>query len=1236
MSSCRDVCLDIKGMTCMSCVNTIENTISQVDGVKSIKVSLEENNCLIIYDDDKQSPSSLVNAIEDMGFDAFVNEAYRTSDMDSFDDSLEESSVEINVEGMTCMSCVNSIESVIGERPSVTYVKVSLEDKRARIEYDPSKDTKEDLCEAICDMGFDAFLDTNDSSSNVSRVVISVEGMTCQSCVKTITEFIGQKDGVHDIVVSLEEASATIQFDHSITNKEDLCEAIDDMGFDASLTLSSTNDTGYQSTSLSNASSIPMPPKSLTPDVLFTKQKGETDGGFVAIALDDLKNGKLEQKRMTKSYFQVTGMTCSSCVAKIERELSKKNGIHSVLVGLLAQKAEILYNKELTSPDEIVQDIEYLGFGGSYLENEQNNIGRVCFKILGLNIVGSPYSVESNVLKRKGVHSCVVNPDSYELNATYDPSICGPRDIKDSIEELGFETRLVNIRKKEELLSHTCEIKQWRSTFLYSLIFGLPVFIITVTYMVLMHNGKKDHIILPGLSLKNLLLFCLCTIVQFLGGKYFYRSAWKSMKHCSTNMDVLIVLATGVSYIYSVVVLTIALCERAATSPKTFFETPPMLFTFVSLGRWLEHLAKKKTSESLSRLLSLQATEGVLVTLSQGSMRVESEETIDVDLIQTDDVLMVKPGSKIPCDGHVISGSSSVNESLITGEGMPVGKTVGSTVIAGTINQTGTMLIKATQVGEETTLNQIFKLVEDAQTSKAPIQRVADMIAGLFVPTIVMISTLTLLIWTSVGILHTDFIREHFNTTLMGNTETIVQVAFLFAISVLCIACPCALGLATPTAVMVGTGVGAQNGILIKGGEPLELMHKVDTVIFDKTGTITHGKPRVVATKIFPTDHYIHWRTFLSIIGTAESKSEHPLGEAITDFSRQNLGISSFGDIIDFEAFPGMGIKSTVKNVNINVDGGAPLPLTVEIDSIKCDQVKTDTSEDISTEYNVLIGNQKLMESNLVLISKDVKQSLELHERQAHSVVLIAINGAVVGLIAVADSVKDEAQKAIAILKSMGITVILLTGDNERTAQAVAKQVDIDKIYAGVLPSDKVNKIKLVQSRGNVVAMVGDGINDSPALAQANVGIAIGTGTDVAVEAASVVLIKNDLMDVVAAVDLSRRTVSRIKINFVFAFLYNLIGVPVAAGVFQPFGFVLQPWMASAAMAMSSVSVVCSSLWLKTYQKPTYVARTGSTFEQTKKSFKCGLGMLKGFFNRKSQRRMSDSEHALLDDVDEF
>uniref|UniRef100_A0A8D0V1F8 Copper-transporting ATPase 1 n=2 Tax=Sus scrofa TaxID=9823 RepID=A0A8D0V1F8_PIG len=1284
--SVNSVTICVEGMTCSSCVWTIEQHIGKLNGVHHIKVSLEEKNATIIYDPKLHTPKTLQDAIDDMGFDAIlhnpkplpiltetvfltvaaslappwdhiqgtllktkgvtdikISPQQRTAvvtiipsvvnanqiielvpDLSLDTGTLEKKSgtyedysmaqagevmLKMKVEGMTCHSCTSTIEGKIGKLQGVQRIKVSLDNQEATIIYQPHLITVEEIKKQIEAVGFPVFIkkqpkylklgaidierlkntpvkslegspQRSTSYTNNSTVIFIIDGMHCKSCVSNIESALSTLQYVSSIVVSLENRTAIVKYNASLVTPETLRKAIEDIS-PGQYRVTSTSDIECTSNSPSS-SSLQKSPLNI-----------------------------VSQPLTQEAVINIDGMTCNSCVQSIEGVISKKPGVKYIRISLANGKGTVEYDPLLTSPETLREAIEDLGFDAS---------------LSGMTCASCVHKIESTLTKHRGIFYCSVALATNKAHIKYDPEIIGPRDIIHVIESLGFEASLVKKDRSASHLDHKREIRQWRRAFLVSLFFCIPVMGLMIYMMVMDHhlatlhpnqNMSQEEMInshssmflerqiLPGLSIMNLLSFLLCIPVQFFGGWHFYIQAYKALKHKTANMDVLIVLATTIAFAYSLVILLVAMYERAKVNPVTFFDTPPMLFVFIALGRWLEHIAKGKTSEALAKLISLQATEATIVTLDSDNILL-SEEQVDVELVQRGDIIKVVPGGKFPVDGRVIEGHSMVDESLITGEAMPVAKKSGSTVIAGSINQNGSLLIRATHVGADTTLSQIVKLVEEAQTSKAPIQQFADKLSGYFVPFIVIISIATLLVWIIIGFANFEIMETYFPgyNRSISQTETIIRFAFQASITVLCIACPCSLGLATPTAVMVGTGVGAQNGILIKGGEPLEMAHKVKVVVFDKTGTITHGTPVVNQVKVLVESNRISRSKILAIVGTAESNSEHPLGAAITKYCKQELDTETLGTCIDFQVVPGCGISCKVTNIegllrknNWKIEeNNIKNSSLLQIDASN-EQSSTSSSMIIDAhlsnglnaqQYKVLIGNREWMIRNGLVINNDIDDSMTEHERKGRTAVLVVVDDELCGLIAIADTVKPEAELAVHILKSMGLEVVLMTGDNSKTARSIASQVGITKVFAEVLPSHKVAKVKQLQEEGKRVAMVGDGINDSPALAMANVGIAIGTGTDVAIEAADVVLIRNDLLDVVASIDLSRKTVKRIRINFVFALIYNLIGIPIAAGVFLPIGLVLQPWMGSAAMAASSVSVVLSSLFLKLYRKPTY------------------------------------------------
>ncbi|XP_027251034.1 copper-transporting ATPase 2 isoform X1 [Cricetulus griseus] len=1314
--------VSILGMTCHSCVKSIEDRISSLKGIVNIKVSLEQGSATVKYVPSVMNLQQICLQIEDMGFEASSVEG-KAASWPSRSSPAQDAVVKLRVEGMTCQSCVSSIEGKIRKLQGVVRVKVSLSNQEAVITYQPYLIQPEDLRDHICDMGFEAALKNRTTplrlgpididkleSTNLKRPEVSpnqnsrnsetlghqgshmatlqlrIDGMHCKSCVLNIEGNIGQLPGVQNIQVSLESKTAQIQYDPSCTTPLSLQTAIEalppgrfkvslpdgvegnepqsgsssfpspgssrqyqeqDPCSTAELTITGITDTsslepmegmlsqrkGVLRISISVAEgtgTVLYDPSVVSSDELRVAVE---DMGF-EVAMDSenfpinhvrnfgsgnsvphtMGGRPVSMQTMTsnntrgvptncdpghsshtsllpgiaapqKCFLQIRGMTCASCVSNIERSLQRHAGILSVLVALMSGKAEVKYNPEAIQPSRIAQLIQDLGFEATVMEDNTVSEGDIELIILGMTCASCVHNIESKLTKTNGITYASVALATSKAHVKFDPEIIGPRDIIKIIEEIGFHASLAQRNPSAHHLDHKMEIKQWKKSFLCSLVFGIPVMGLMI-YMLIPSNKPHepmvlDHNIIPGLSVLNLIFFILCTFVQFLGGWYFYVQAYKSLRHKSANMDVLIVLATTIAYAYSLVILVVAVAEKAEKSPVTFFDTPPMLFVFIALGRWLEHVAKSKTSEALAKLMSLQATEATVVTLGEDNL-ILREEQVPMELVQRGDIIKVVPGGKFPVDGKVLEGNTMADESLITGEAMPVTKKPGSIVIAGSINAHGSVLIKATHVGNDTTLAQIVKLVEEAQMSKAPIQQLADRFSGYFVPFIIIISTLTLVVWIVIGFVDFGVVQKYFPNPSkhISQTEVIIRFAFQTSITVLCIACPCSLGLATPTAVMVGTGVAAQNGVLIKGGKPLEMAHKIKTVMFDKTGTITHGVPRVMRFLLLVDMVTLSLRKVLAVVGTAEASSEHPLGVAVTKYCKEELGTETLGYCTDFQAVPGCGISCKVSNVeSILVHSDTTGHLNGVGNSLTGKGTGPQT-------FSVLIGNREWMRRNGLTISSEISDTMTDHEMKGQTAILVAIDGVLCGMIAIADAVKPEAALAIYTLKSMGVDVALITGDNRKTARAIATQVGINKVFAEVLPSHKVAKVQELQNEGKKVAMVGDGVNDSPALAQADVGIAIGTGTDVAIEAADVVLIRNDLLDVVASIHLSKRTVRRIRVNLVLALIYNMVGIPIAAGVFMPIGIVLQPWMGSAAMAASSVSVVLSSLQLKCYRKP--------------------------------------------------
>jgi P-type Cu+ transporter len=787
-------------------------------------------------------------------------------------------------------------------------------------------------------------------------------------------------------------------------------------------------------------------------------------------------------------------MSCINCANTIEKQLNKLNGITRATLNFAAEKATVEYNPDIVDEKTIENAVTEAGYRVIH--------EKTVLQIGGMSCVNCAKSIEKALNSKEGVYNATVNFATEKVSVEYNKEQISLAGIKKTIQDVGY--LVIEPKKSAENTED-----QERHKHIRRLKISLAASIaLTVPILVLMWFP-----ILP-MQQNNIIMFMLATPVQFVVGWTFYVGAYKGLKNRTTNMDTLIAMGTSTAWIYSTAV---TFAPSTFPGAGVFFDTATMIMSFILLGKLLDAVAKGRTSEAIRKIMNLQAKTARVI-------REGKELEIPVEDVQVGDVVAVKPGEKIPVDGVVVEGYSAVDEKVITGESIPIEKRVGDQVVGATINKTGMLKFKATKVGKDTVLAQIIGLVEDALSSKAPVQRLADVASGYFVPAIILTAILSALFWYFV----------------VGSTFIFALTVF---IAVLIVACPCALGLATPTAIMVGVGKGAENGILIKSGEALEAIQKLQTIIFDKTGTLTKGEPEV--TDINPTDSFTEER-LLQLAAVAEKNSEHPLGAAITKKAAQrNLKLD---EPELFNALPGYGVE------------------------VECRGSK------------ILLGNRKLMGVNNIGTG-NLEEKMKNLEEEGKTVMLLAVDGQVAGLIAVADTLKEHSADAVGTLRQMGLEVIMLTGDNQRTANAIAKQAGISRVLSEVLPSEKATEIKQLQAQGKVVAMVGDGINDAPALAQANIGIAVGSGTDVAIETGDIVLIKNDLRDVVVAIQLSRATMQKIRQNLFWAFFYNIALIPLAAGAFYPILHVLfNPVYAAAAMAISSVTVVTNASLLRRFK----------------------------------------------------
>lgn len=1086
-----------------------------------------------------------------------------------------------------CGACTSAVEGGLKGVEGVGNVSVSLIMERGVIMHDANKISAEQIREIIEDRGFDAeILSTDLVSPRMDAMdsafaeaagpkyvgtVVAIEGMTCGACTSAIEGAFKDVAGVKNFSISLLSERAVIDHDPAVLTAEQIAEMIEDRGFGATVVESSE----------------------------LEKEKNVASGPAPTRALQAITTVAIE------------GMTCGACTSAVESGFKDVDGLLKFNISLLAERAVITHDPTKLTAEQIVETIEDRGFGAEIISTQseaadatQSTAATAMFKVYGIPNASAATELEEKLKALHGVNSVKLSLATSRLTILHQSGVIGLRKMVEAVEEMGYNALVADNDDNNaqlESLAKTREINEWRRAFKTSLSFAIPVFLIgMIIPMCLPFLDFGSLELLPGLFLGDILCMVLTIPVQFGIGKRFYISAYKSLKHGSPTMDVLVVLGTSAAFFFSCVAMLVSFFFPPHSRPSTIFDTSTMLITFITFGRFLENNAKGQTSKALSRLMSLapsmatiyadpiaaeKAAEKWDSVVGNGEPKTPTadgnsaeEKIIPTELIQVGDVVILRPGDKIPADGVMVRGETYVDESMVTGEAMPVQKRKGSNLIGGTVNGHGRVDFRVTRAGRDTQLSQIVKLVQDAQTTRAPIQRLADTLAGYFVPTILVLGLLTFVVW---------MILSH----VLANPPKIFQedssggkifVCVKLCISVIVFACPCALGLATPTAVMVGTGVGAENGILVKGGAALETTTKVTQVVLDKTGTITYGRMTVASMNIVSVWQNNDWRRKLwwTIVGLAEMGSEHPVGKAVLNAAKNELGLDTEGTIEgsvgDFTAAVGRGISASVEPA---------------------------TSAE-RTRYTVLVGNVKYLRENNVdvpqsaiesseAINKNASNGSKTTETAGTTNIFIAIDGAYAGHLCLSDVIKEGAAAAISVLMHrMGVKVAMVTGDQPSTAHAVAAAVGIpeDCVYAGASPDQKQIIIRELRDKGEVVAMVGDGINDSPALATADVGIAMSSGTDVAMEAADVVLMRpNELMDIPAALHLAKSIFNRIKGNLAWACLYNIIGLPFAMGIFLPFGFHLHPMAAGAAMAASSVSVVVSSLLLKFWCRPRWM-----------------------------------------------
>ena len=1124
----------------------------------------------------------------------------------------------LRVGGMTCGACTSAVESAFKNIAGAGDVSVSLVMERAVVQHNPRILSSETVQQMIEDRGFDAEVlatdipnvseeedapsngsaITQDDMPSLSTTTLAVEGMTCGACTSAVEGGFKNVPGIKSMSISLLSERAVVEHESSIITPEAIAEIIEDRGFGA--------------------------------EILETQS-------LLTLSIQRTKHQISNQSRidLTTTTVAIEGMTCGACTSAVEGGFKDVEGLIQFNISLLAERAVIVHDSAKLSPKQIAEIIEDRGFDAKLLSSERGSAEQstatrnVHLKVFGLPTSSSATALEDALRLLPGVSSAVVHLATSRVNVTHNPSLTGLRVLVEAIEELGYNALLADADDNNaqlDSLAKTREIQEWRRAFWYSFSFAVPVFLVSV--FIPMSIPRLDFgsflLWLPGLYLGDFICLVLTVPVQFGIGKRFYISSYKSLKHGSPTMDVLVTLGTSAAFFFSVAAMLVSVLIPPHTRPSTVFETSSMLITFITLGRYLENRAKGQTSKALSRLMSLAPSMATIYAdpiaaqkaaenwnaavpsdltekrpiFQDQSTNAAEEKIIPTELIEVGDIVVLRPGGQVPADGTITRGQSYLDESMVTGEAVAILKTPGSELMAGTVNGAGRIDFRVTRAGRDTQLSQIVKLVQEAQTSRAPIQRMADIVAGYFVPTIIALGLFTFISWMVLShVLPPSECPEIFLKPESGGK---FMVCLKLCISVIVFACPCALGLSTPTAVMVGTGVGAEQGILVKGGAALEIATKVTHVIFDKTGTLTMGRMSVPDVQLEQIWEANEWRRKLwwSLIGLAEMGSEHPIGKAILDAAKLELNIGSEGmidgSVGDFEATVGKGIYATAE------------PATSAIPK----------------RYKVHIGNLSYLNSQgITLPAIAVATPPTFSGNGASKVppsgttqIYVAIDNVYAGVLSLSDTIKPSAAATVTALNRMNISCSLVTGDQYSTAAAVAARVGIPKasIYAGVSPDQKQNIIKKIQEQGTVVAMVGDGINDSPALATANIGIALSSGTDVAMEAADIVLMRpEDMLSVAASLSLSRTIFKRIKLNLVWACMYNLIGLPFAMGfgLVLPGHIMMPPMAAGAAMAASSVSVVGSSLLLKFWKRPRWMTMEKLESEGPKSELWKGMNM---------------------------
>lgn len=1157
------VLLSIDGMSCAkNCATKVQAALNEAAGVIEATVDFKQKRATVLLEPESTlSTQDLIAVVKGAGtkFSASLYTPFQDGDSRV---------VQLTINGMSCAkNCARKVQTALSEASGVLNAKVDFRSNRATVFLDPeSRLSESDLIQIVQSAGAKFSASPYRPVRGPRIVTLNIDGMSCaKNCARKVEAALNAANGVQSAKVDFERKRATVLLEAgNLLTETDLIGIVRAAGtkFDASVYRAPTaiaprtvlldvegmscakNCARKIQTALSEnegvvSANVDFGAKRATiqvnPDshlneadlIVVVRSAGAKFSASVAAAADEQK-------------------------AKIEHQpkqvpVAKANGSKPLQNLQVISMDNYSVGKAVSNPNELAVAIS---------GEETTEVGEVTLLIGGMTCSSCSNSVESALKQTAGVVSAMVSIATEKATIKFDKDIVGVRTLIETVEDIGYDATYVSNADAQQALGdqRAREIYRYRKDFYVSVVFTLPILVIMMVLDEI--SAVKTVLMKPavrGISWMALSVCILATPVQFYPARRFHIDAWKGLKNRTLGMSFLVSMGSNASYFYGLFsVIRAAVLNDASVANPDMFMTASMLISFVILGKYLEAVAKGKTSEALSKLMELQVKSATLLVLNAAGTKIIDEKVVPIELIQQGDVLKVVRGSSVPADGVVVHGEGRLDESMLTGESRTIKKNIGDKVLGATVNVDGLFHMKVTGVDNDTALSQIIRLVEAAQTSKAPIQAYADYVASIFVPTVIVLSVLTFSIWyilTLTGTIPADWIPA---------TDGPFVFAFNFGIATLVVACPCALGLATPTAVMVGTGVGAVNGVLIKGGEPLEVAHSIDTILFDKTGTLTVGKP--VVTDLVVLNKKLATEELIVMAGSAELGSEHPLSKAIIDYAK--FISPALDQPTNFHGVSGRGISCSIGS------------------------------------KSVVLGNREwMMDNNVTRLDSIVLQQASVTFQNAGKTsIYMAVNGEISAIFGIADAPRAEAVRTLKKLSQMGLDVWMVTGDNLRTAFTIADQLGIDRrnIMADVIPSEKASKVRQLQGFGRKVAMIGDGINDSPALAQADLGIAIGAGTEIAVETAGMVLMKSSLWDVITALDLSRTIFNRIRLNYVWALGYNCLLIPLAAGVLYPFGFSIPPMFAGGAMAISSVSVVTSSLLLKYYAPPVMPQEFGS------------------------------------------